>query len=225
MMRISERGKTVSLIITIITIFLAVSVVNAAGEHPGATFLLIWPTARSTALAGAMTALVDEADAAYWNPGGLGFQRNFGATGTFCKYLTGLPPQGVDMYYAYGSAGIEIPKFLDKGIRLNHGLNITYFTPGKTEFVNERGEYLGKLTTYRMAVGIHGGIQVFSKFGLGLSLKFIYSYLIPDWLWWDGWWYTDYPSVGINAGGTGSSFAVDIGALYKPLNSLSLGLA
>ena len=49
-----------------------------ASQDLGETFLLVWPTARSPALAGAMTALADESDAAYWNPGGLGFQKGLG---------------------------------------------------------------------------------------------------------------------------------------------------
>jgi len=47
---------------------------NAEATSIGMGVLMIWPTARSTALAGAMTGLADEADATYFNPAGLAFQ-------------------------------------------------------------------------------------------------------------------------------------------------------
>jgi hypothetical protein len=52
---------------------------TAAGQlrteyDPGATFLMVWPSARSTALAGAVTALADDAEAERYNPAGMAFQ-------------------------------------------------------------------------------------------------------------------------------------------------------
>ncbi len=53
----------------------------------GGTALLLWPTARSVALGGAMTALADEADAEFWNPGGLGFQPGASLSGSTRRWL------------------------------------------------------------------------------------------------------------------------------------------
>ena len=44
----------------------------AGAQEFGAGLLTVWPTARSTALAGALTASADDADAPFFNPGGLG---------------------------------------------------------------------------------------------------------------------------------------------------------
>src|SRR5512136_1009439 len=58
--------------------------------QPGLPFLLIWPTARSTALAGAMAGLADDPDAAFFNPAGLAFQPGAGATVSYADWLPGL---------------------------------------------------------------------------------------------------------------------------------------
>ncbi len=203
----------------VIILFALTSTVSYAHEEPAVTFLTIWPTARSAALGGAMTGLADDADAAFWNPGGLGFQKGWGFTGTFNKYLPGLTPEGVNFYYLYGSVGYSFPNLLRNKMILNIGINNTYLTTGKTEVINERGEYLGEVTTYVNALTVHSGIRLTDKFGFGLGIKYIKSHLIPDWMW---FWHHDI-IFGIDNSGTGSSFAFDIGVLYKPFNFLSAG--
>jgi hypothetical protein len=201
-----------------VILFIMALTVCFAHEEPGVTFLTIWPTSRSTALGGAMTALADDADAAFWNPGGLGFQKGWGFTGTFCNYLPGLRPEWEKWYYFYGSVGYSFPSFLRRKMPLNIGINNTYFTTGKIEIINEQGIYLGEITSYADAFGIHCGIRLSDKIGLGLGVKYIDSHLIPDRGWGVELW-------GIDNSGTGSSFALDIGVLYKPFRSLSAGLA
>jgi len=196
-----------------------ISLVFSAGENPGAVFLMIWPSARSTSLGGAMTALADDADAAYWNPGGLGFQKGISGTLTATPFgwLPGLYP---GMYYSYGSAGYGLSNFPISQMNLNIGVNYTYITTGKTEVINEQGEYLGEYTTYGIAIGNHGGIRLIDKLGLGLNIKYIYSCLVPDWV------FNVMPKeLGNITGDTGSTIAADIGALYKPFHSLSVGLS
>jgi hypothetical protein len=202
----------------VVILFVLTSTVSYAHEEPAVTFLTIWSTARSAALGGAMTGLADDADAAFWNPGGLGFQKGWGFTGTFNKYLPGIAPVGVNFYYLYGSVGYSFPDLLRNKMILNIGINNTYLSTGKTEIINERGEYLGEITTYVYAVGIHSGIRLSDKFGLGLGIKYIKSHLIPDRMW---FWYDDIP--GIDNGGSGSSLAIDMGVLYRPFNFLSAG--
>jgi hypothetical protein len=205
--------------IVISIICLTASAVFSAGENPGAVFLMIWPSAKSTSLGGAMTALADDADAAYWNPGGLGFQKGIGwtLTGTPLGWLPGLYP---GMFYSYGSAGYGFSNFPVSQMNLNVGVNYTYITTGRTEVINEQGEYLGEYTTYDIAVGIHGGIRLIDNLGLGLNIKYIYSFLVPDWV-----FIVMQKELGNITGGTGSTIAADIGALYKPFHSLSVGLS
>ena len=186
---------------------LATSSLLAAGEHPGAIFLAIWPTARSTALGGAMTGLADDADAAYWNPGGLGFQEHVEFAGTYGEWLPGLYP---GMGYYYGSAGYGLSNSISKRI-LNVGLNNTYLRTDEFPTIDENGNYLGEATSYDEALGVHCGIGLSNKLGLGLVLKYIYSILPPDF-----WFERPFPIKG-------SGFAADFGILYKPKHFLSLG--
>ena len=202
----------------VVILFVLAFTVSFAHEEPAVTFLTIWPTARSAALGGAMTGLVDDADAAFWNPGGLGFQKGWGFTGTFNKYLPGLTPEGINWYYLYGSVGYSFPNLIRNNMSLNIGLNNTYFSTGKYEVINERGEYLGEYTEYADAFGIHSGILLSNKIGLGLGIKYIDSHLVPDWDW---FWVHYIP--GIDKSGTGSSFALDMGVLYRPFHFLSAG--
>ena len=198
--------------------FLLVAIVTdcaLASQNPGAVFLMIWPSTRATSLAGAMTGLADDADAAYWNPGGLGFQRSLGVTGTAASWLPGLYP---GMYFLYGSGGYGfslIPDLLDANI----GGNITYLTTGETDVINEHGEFLGRYTSWDGAFALHGGIALFDKVGIGANVKYIYSYLVPDWVW------EVMPELGIEAGGTGVSVAADVGVLYRPFAMLGIGLS
>ncbi len=182
-----------------------------ASQNPGAVFLMIWPTARSTALAGAMTALADDADAAYWNPGGLGFQQSVGGCATFAEWLPGLYP---GMYYYYGSGGLGLPV---SDLNVNIGMDAMYFTTGETYVINERGEFLGRYTTYDLFAGVHGGVRVLPNLGVGLNAKYIRSFLVPEWVW------RVMPELGIERGGTANTMAVDLGVLYKPLHFLSVG--
>ena len=62
---------------TILFVVLFASVAFSTPQ-PGLPFLLIWPTARSTALAGAVIGLADNPDAAFFNPAGLAFQSGIG---------------------------------------------------------------------------------------------------------------------------------------------------
>jgi hypothetical protein len=185
-----------------------------ASQNPGAVFLMIWPTARSTALAGAMTGLADDPDAAYWNPGGLGFQAGIGGCGTAGSWLPGLYP---GMYYIYGSAGIGGLDLIPN-MNVNVGVDHTYFTTGETDVVNERGEFLGRYTSYDMTVGLHAGAQVTKMLGVGISLKYIRSYLVPEWVW------QEMPELGMDAGGTANDGAVDVGVLYRPARFAGIGL-
>jgi len=73
---------------------------------PGA--ILLWPTARSTALAGTMTGLADEADAAFFNPAGLAFQMTAKASLSYGNWLPGLYP-GMLYGSAIGGAPIRLP--------------------------------------------------------------------------------------------------------------------
>jgi len=199
--------------IALVLVLLFISIAYPGGENPGAVFLMIWPGARPTALGGAFTALADDATCTYYNVGGLGFLNSTEVTLQHASWLPGLAPEGVDMYYEFLGATRSLKQ---KG---TVGLNIIYLTTGKTDVINERGEYLGEYTTFDIAATTGYGFKVIPKLSAGVSFKFIYSFLVPDWV------FKAMPELGIDAGGTGTTWALDFGLLFKPFNVLSLGAA
>lgn len=179
-------------------------------QNPGAVFLMIWPAARPTALGGAFTAIADDASSMYYNQGGMGFLEGTHATLMHSNWLPGLYP---GMYYEYLGFTHQL-----KG-QGSLGLNVIYLTTGETDVINEGGEFLGRYTTFDVAVAGGYGFPVLSNLGVGFSAKFIYSFLVPDWVW------IVMPELGIDHGGTGLTWAVDAGALYKPWRFLNVGLS
>jgi hypothetical protein len=192
----------------LIILLLATISSTLASEYPGAVFLMIWPGARPTGLAGAFAALADDASATYYNPGGLSFLNSTYVTVMHSPWLPGLYP---GMYYEYLGLCRSIK---NQGTA---GFNIIYLTTGKTEVTDEAGNFLGEYTTFDIAISGSYGFKINPKLGVGLSAKFIYSFLVPDWVW------KAMPELGIDAGGTGLSWGLDGGVLYKPLEHLTVG--
>jgi hypothetical protein len=126
------------------------------------------------------------------------------------NWLPGLYP---GMYYEYAGLTHQLPGYGSVGG------NIIYLTTGETDVVNDRGDFLGRYTTFDVAVAGGYGYAVMPNLGVGVGAKFIYSFLVPEWVW------KAMPELGIEAGGTGITWALDAGALYKPFNFLQAGLA
>lgn len=181
-----------------------------SSQNPGAVSLMIWPAARPTSLGGAFTSIADDASCMYYNQGGLAFLSGVNVTLMHCNWLPGL---WEGMYYEYLAGSYE---FKERG---SLGVNVMYLTTGETDVINERGEWLGKYTTFDIAPAVGYGFPVLPNLGVGVSAKFMYSFLVPEWVW------RVMPELGITHGGTGMTWAVDAGALYRPLKQLSVGLS
>ncbi|MEO0072239.1 MAG: PorV/PorQ family protein [candidate division WOR-3 bacterium] len=181
-----------------------------SSEYPGAVFLMIWPGARPTSMAGAFSAIADDATAAYYNSAGLGFLKERHITIMHSPWLPGLYP---DMYYEY--LGYVQP------LRAQGTMAISaiYLTTGKTEVTDGTGLILGDYTTFDLALSGSYGLKLRSDLSVGTSAKLIYSFLVPDWVW------RAMPELGIDAGGTGIAWAFDLGVLYRPKSFLSIGAA
>jgi len=182
-------------------------VTSAHAEYSGAPYLEIWPDARSTALGGAMTGLVDDGYATYWNPGGLGFQRGIGIAFTGANWLPGLWP---GMFLGYGSANYGFTNVPAKGMNLTAGLNWDCLNTGRAKTLNEEGESIGVFTVTDQAIGLHAGIAD-ERMGLGLSLKYIVANQIV--------WLVGEPQ----AFSPGRAVGLDLGGLLKLTRSVSLG--
>jgi hypothetical protein len=176
-------------------------------EGPGA--LLLWPTARSTALAGAVTALADEADAAFFNPGGLAFQTTARADITYANWLPGLYP-GMLYASAIGGAPLRLP-FLGGRSAYVSGSAVG-LTTGETDIVNEHGDFLGRVTTWRGTAGLQAAMLLTAQLGVGIGLKVLHdSRYYWSWDW------------GHQAEGTG--VGADVALLNRPFSLVSIGAA
>lgn len=181
-----------------------------SSQNPGAVFLMIWPAARPTAMAGAFTALADDASANYYNEAGLAFLSGGRVSLQHANWLPGLYP---GMYYEYAAGSYEI---IGRG---TVGADVIYLTTGETEVINEHGEYLGKYTTFDVSPSVSYGFPILPELGVGFGAKFIYSFLVPEWVW------RVMPELGITHGGIGMTWAVDAGLLYNPWRFLKVGLS
>jgi hypothetical protein len=190
----------------IFLLVLLLSTIIFGQRRPGAVFLLIWPGAKPTALAGAFAAIADDPTACYYNQAGLAFIDSTMITLQHANWLPALQP---DMYYEY----LGIAKPFSFGTL---GFDIIYLTTGKTQVVNEDGTVLGEYTTFDIAIGFDYGAKLNEKLGLGIGWKIIYSYLVP------GWVLKRMPELGIDEGGTGLTYAFSGGVLYRPFEFLSL---
>ncbi len=198
-----KRYKTIGIII----LFVFVNLIYAS-QYPGAVFLMIWPGARPTGLAGSFSAIADDASALYYNVGGLGFLNSTYATVMHSNWLPGLY---AGMYYDYIGVCHAIK---NQG---TIGANVIYINTGETEVVNQDGNYLGEYTTFDFSIAGSYGFKINPKISAGISAKFIYSFLVPDWVW------QAMPELQITSGGIGVSWALDGGVLYKPRNNISIG--
>lgn len=178
-------------------------------KAPGAVFLMIWPGARPTSMAGSFTAISNDPTANYYNQAGLARIDSLTATLQHSNWLPGLH---ANMYYEY--FGLAVP-IKDRG---TVGFQIIYLNTGETKVIDENGNVLGVYTTFDIATGLSWGLPISNNFALGLGAKFIYSYLVPDWVW------KLLPGLGITRGGRGTSWCFDAGLLYDPLPFLTIGL-
>lgn len=94
------------------------------------------------------------------------------------------------------------------------GGNITFISYGVIQRTGEQGELLGEISPYEVALTLSYGTRMGNRLALGLGAKFIYSHL------------SDQGAGKERGSGTGSSFAIDAGVIYKtPLERLTLGAA
>jgi hypothetical protein len=195
--------------------FAAAQTAMAADWALGAPFLTIWPSARAAALAGAISALTDGPDAAAWNPGALGFLPGVEFGGTGGEWGTGLSG-GMEKYDA--GISVALPRMGVQGLPLAFGLNTSYLYLGYG--VVGGSPELGP--NYRGDVSPQVGALLRPNLGVGVGAKFIHSVglfyegmgvPIPE------------PGLGVDYGGTGTACACDVGAVYRPVNRVSFGLA
>ena len=180
----------------------------AQTKVPGAVFLMIWPGARPTGLAGCFTAISNDPTANYYNQAGLGRVDSIVAT---LQHSNWLPALQEDMYYEYFGLAVPIRN------RGTIGFQVIYLNTGETDVIDEHGNKLGRYTTFDIAFGLSWGLPLNDRLSFGVGGKFIYSYLVPDWVW-------ELIKIGITRGGRGTTWCFDVGMIYDLLPFLTLGV-
>lgn len=167
----------------------------AAQGNAGAASLQIPPGARAEGMGRTFTAIADDAFAPWWNPGGLAFLEGKNASLMHAKLVPGLAD---DVYFEYASYAQYLPGW--GGV----ALSLTYLNYGKS-IRTEPGDPTprGEFTSFEIAPALALGAQITNNLGVGANLKYIYVDLAPA-----------SSSTG-NQDGTGSSFGVDLGLLYR----------
>jgi hypothetical protein len=188
----------------------ALPALGIASRYPGATFLMIFPDARTTALGGCGIAL-DGLDAnAYYNSACLATGPRAAATWTH------LPSSvGYNSNASYDFAGVAYRL----GERLGFAANVIYAQAGETKVTNDSGRYIGKYRTFDLAPSLSAAYAVSPRLSVGATAKLVYSQLMPEWAWRYGYYFDPIPL------GNAATVGLGAGVLYRPLNSLSLGVA
>ncbi len=159
-----------------------------------ALFLRIEPDSRAAGMGNTGVALADNANAMFWNPAGLAFQKN---TQVGLTHANWLPQFDAGLFYEYLVGTYHVD-----GVG-TFGGNVTYFNLGEIEITDSDGNTQGTYRSYELAVGVSYGYRVSERLGLGTSLRGIYSKLSPA-----------LEDQDIESG-TASTLAGDLSVLYR----------
>ncbi|UCC11824.1 MAG: hypothetical protein JSW02_10835 [candidate division WOR-3 bacterium] len=221
--------KYLSICVTIIITFLHINVLYA--DRPTAAFLNIPPGAKVLGRGAGFTGDCLDPASIHYNPAAIVFHDKF----TLTVLNQGLPPglgrliqQGILVLTGeifYGTTIKPESPWLDllrpdmvynnfSYVMSVHGIgtvgiNATYLTTGVTDVYTIDGVYVGSFESYDAAAGISYGRTFLNRFGFGITGKYIYSYLTPEWV------FGRLPELGIPTGGTGTAWAADFGILYR----------
>jgi len=165
-----------------------------AGSTAGAASLQIPPDARAEGMGRFFNAVADDAFAPWWNPAGLAFLKGWNAGLMHAKLVPGLAD---DVYYEYLGVTNSVEGW--GGVAgtftyLNYGTS-TATNPGSSEGI-------GTFSSYEFSPSIALGTSVLPNVGVGANLKLVHVSLAPE----------QYAGQGA---GSGTSFAVDLGWLYR----------
>jgi hypothetical protein len=174
------------------------SVAFGSSLEAGAVFMMIFPGSRATSMAGAFTASDGDVFSTYYNDAALAFTEETQIGLQHANWLPGLYP---DMYYEYLTMVFPI------GEDLNIDFAVTYLTTGETE-TGEEG--MDPWLTFDVAVKGGGCLQVSDNLGVGIGMKYIYSFLAPESVL---EWLSNITGTSMQ-GGTGQAWALDFSLLY-----------
>lgn len=166
-----------------------------------AQFLLFEPSARASGLGNAFVAIADDANATYYNPAALADFTNKSVTTTFYKPV---PSLASDIFSSFGA---YVHNFDNVG---NLGFSLIYTSFGKQVRTNPQGLVEGEFSSFGFAFGTSYGMHLLKNLSMGVTLKFVHEHL------------SDAGQGSEGGKGTGTSFAGDLGLMWKPAKRLTL---
>ncbi len=213
MKRMFGKGLLVSMIIFLIT-------GASSYSQPGGAavpFLRISPDARASGMGETGTAIADDINAIYWNPGGLAFHDYMSDPFAMdtepipyrqvaLTYSPWLPQFNADLFYSYGTYGQYFEE-LDGTV----AFNFLFMNLGEFIRTAEDGSQLGKFISNEFSFGLSYGTIIAKDLGVGFQLRYIQSNLAPA-------------NINQKGAGTGISGSFDLGVLWKPTDLDLFGL-
>ena len=184
----------------LLLIILPISVFGGSLEA-GAVFMMIFPGSRATGMGGAFTASEGDIFSTYYNDAALAFENKKMIGLQHANWLPGLYP---GMYYEYLSMLFPV------GEDLNLSLAVTYLTTGQTEVTDSTLDFHNEWATYDLSVKAAGDLKLTDNLGVGIGMKYIYSFLAPEAVL---EWLSLVTGTSVS-GGTGKAWAVDLSLLY-----------
>ncbi len=178
----------------------AVLAFNSGAFAQGETavpFLLISPDAGAGGMGETGTGLADNANAVFWNPGGLAFLKGDHIALTHAPWL---PELGSDLTYDF----LSYTHYLESWDG-NLGASITYFNLGTfNKTLSDGPQVVSTWHAFEFAVTVGYGTQISKGLGLGANFRYIRSELAP---------FGTEQEVGT---GIASDVSFDLGLLYRP---------
>lgn len=165
-----------------------------AQSEAGAQSLLFAPGSRAEGMARAGVALVNDANAIWWNPAALAFLREHDVSASYYDLVPGLAD---DVSYTYLTYAQRVEGL--GGI----GGSFTYLSYGKSDATDVDGNPIGDFNSYEIAPAVAYGTDLIPNMGLGVALKLVRVDLAPAFVTTD------------QVAGQGTTFAADFGWLYK----------
>jgi len=190
--------------VIILTLLLVGMTAAFAQSEAGAVWLLINPGARSAGMGEVGAAIADDAYATYYNPAGLGFLTGRELSLTHTNWLPNLAN---DIYYEFLGYRHYV-----KNVGMLGG-NIILLNLGEQDRMDEYGNYLGKFSSFMMAVTGSYGTALSRTASIGVNIKMVYQHL------------TDQGAGAEKGKGTSTNFAFDVGYLKRQflLKNLTFG--
>jgi len=161
----------------------------------GAQSLYIQPSARSAGMGDCTMAVLDDASASSWNPGGMAFmQGDISIAGVYSQ----LVPDWDDVYYKYGAAAVRVWEIAVVAA------SVTHLTYGEQQATTpDDPEPYATFESYEVVPSVAFAVALGENVGVGLNLKYAKVQLAPAWVTVEG------------EQREGTAFAADIGAEYR----------